>query len=214
MPPVPRLLDISRPLYTGAPHWPGDLGTSFRLVSRIADGRAANVGHLEIGIHSGTHADAPYHYCENGARIDELSPDLFVGASRVIDARGASSFTPALFAGLAPEVLTMTPRVLFRTDVWSDPATFPTTWPLLAPGMAGWLAAAGVALIGLDVPSVDPVDSTGMAIHHQLHAAGILILESLDLHGIDAGVYELIALPLKVRGADGSPVRAVLRRVP
>jgi arylformamidase len=207
------MIDISRPLHTGAPHWPGDRDTVFDLGLRIADGKPCNLGHLSLSVHNGTHADAPFHYNDRGPTIDRLVPDLFVGPARVIDARGHAVFTPALFAGLAPAELAATPRILFRTDTWLDTATFPTTWPLLDRGMPAWLASEGVKLIGLDVPSVDPLNNTDMAIHHLLDAANILILESLDLRDVVAGVYELIALPLKLRGADGSPVRAVLREM-
>ncbi len=208
---APRFIDISRPLHTGAPNWPGDLPTDFRLGMRIAEGKPCNLGQLRLSVHNGTHADAPFHYNDQGLKIDELPPDLFIGPARVIDARGHAAFTVQLFDGINPAELAATPRVLFRTDVWLDRDTFPTQWPLLAPGLPRWLADHGVRLIGLDLPSVDPLTNTDMAIHHQLDAANVLIIESLDLREVPAGVYELIALPLKLRGADGSPVRAVLR---
>jgi len=211
--PTARLIDVSRPLHTGAPHWPGDHDTEFTLGTRIADGQPCNLGHLALSVHNGTHADAPFHYNDRGVTIEALDPELFVGPARVIDARGHAVFTPALFDRVAPADLAATPRILFRTDTWLDLDSFPTTWPLLDPAMPGWLAARGVRLIGLDLPSVDPLGNTDMAIHHRLDAAGILILESLDLRDVEAGVYELIALPLKLRGADGSPVRAVLRPI-
>ena len=129
----------------------------------------------------------------------------------MIDARGQTAFTEKLFAGLALSDFATTPHLLFRTDTWLDNTTFPTAWPLLDRTLPAWLAARGVKLIGLDVPSVDTLTNTDMAIHHLMDAANILILESLDLRDVAPGVYELIALPLKLRGADGSPVRAVLR---
>jgi arylformamidase len=206
-----RFIDISRPLHTGAPNWPGDLPTDYRLGMRIADGKPCNLGQLRLSVHNGTHADAPFHYNDRGPKIDELPPDLFIGPARVIDARGQKAFTTDLFRGLSPAEIAATPRILFRTDVWLDRDTFPTVWPLLAPGVPQWLAEHGVRLIGLDLPSVDSLTNTDMAIHHQLDAANVLILESLDLRDVAAGVYELIALPLKIRSGDGSPVRAVLR---
>jgi arylformamidase len=208
-----KLIDISRPLYSGAPHWPGDTPTDFQLTARLADGASCNVGRLSASVHNATHADAPFHYNDRGATIDALAPELFVGPARVIDARGHATFTTELFAGCAADLVS-TPRILFRTDTWTDSATFPTAWPLLDRALPAWLAARGVNLIGLDVPSVDSLTNQDMAIHHLLDAAGILILESLDLRAAEPGVYELIALPLKLRGADGSPIRAVLRAPP
>ncbi|MEO5961743.1 MAG: cyclase family protein, partial [Opitutaceae bacterium] len=189
----------------------GDTPIDFKLTGRIADGRSCNLGRVTMSVHGGTHADAPYHYNDRGTPIDALAPDLFVGPARVIDARGHATFTPALFDGLVAADFAATPRILFRTDTWLDLTTFPQTWPLLDRALPAWLAARGVKLIGFDVPSVDPLTNTDMAIHHLLDAANILILESLDLRNVSAGVYELIALPLKLRGGDGSPVRAVLR---
>lgn len=211
--PFGRFIDISRPLHTGAPNWPGDLPTDFRLGMRIADGKPCNLGQLRLSVHNGTHADAPFHYNDHGLKIDELPPELFIGPARVIDARGHTAFTRELFAGLTPGELAATPRLLFRTDVWLDRDIFPTVWPLLEPDLPAWLAQQGVRLLGLDLPSVDPLTNTDMAIHHLMDAAGVLILESLDLREAEPGIYELIALPLKLRGADGSPVRAVLRTV-
>ncbi len=206
-----RLIDISRTLRSGGPAWPGDTATAFALVARIADGASCNVGRLTLSVHNGTHADAPYHYREDGATIDAVAPERFVGPARVIDARGRATLGPELFAGTGEAELGSTPRVLFRTDAWRDPAVFPATWPLLEPGMPAWLAARGVILVSLDVPSVDALESKDLPRHRALADADIVILESLDLADVEAGVYELIALPLKLAGADGSPVRAMLR---
>jgi arylformamidase len=205
------IIDISRPLYHGSPHWPGDSATAYEFTARIADGRSCNVGRLSLSVHNGTHVDAPFHYNDAGLPIEALPPELYVGPARVIDARGCATFTEQLFAGLSRADLLATPRILFRTDTWLDTTTFPQTWPLLDRALPAWLAARGVRLIGLDLPSVDELHNTDMAIHHLLDAAQVLILESLDLRDVAPGVYELIALPLKLRGADGSPVRAVLR---
>ena len=207
-----RLIDISRALWTGGPHWPGDSATELRFVSRIAGGGSCNVGQLSLSVHNGSHADAPFHFDDRGATIDALPLEMFIGPARVIDARGHATLGESLFARLGASDLDATPRVLFRTDAWRDPAVFPQTWPPLEPALPAWLAARGVRLIGLDVPSVDPLHSEELPMHHALGAAGILILESLDLGHAEPGVYELIALPIKIAGADGAPVRAVLRR--
>ncbi len=211
-PPNYRIIDISRPLYTGSPHWPGDSATALDLTASMAAGAACNVGRLSCSVHNGTHLDAPFHYNSRGLTTDQLDLSLYVGPARVIDARGHPTFTPALFHGLTDADLAAVPRILFRTDAWSDLTTFPTVWPLLDRALPAWLAARGVKLIGLDLPSVDELNNKDMAIHHLLDDAGILIIESLDLRDVEAGVYELIALPLKLRGGDGSPIRAILRR--
>lgn len=200
--------DITRPVFTGMPVWPGDTPAEFRLVTTIPGGAACNVGRLRVSVHSGTHADAPFHYNAAGATMDTVPVDTYVGPARVVDIRGQAVITPAL---LAAHDFTGTPRVLFKSDAWIDPANFPASWPLLAAEVPAWLGQRGVKLVGMDVPSVDHLASKDLPIHHALDAAGIVILENLDLRAIAPGVYELIALPLKIRGGDGSPVRAVLR---
>jgi len=203
-----KIHDITRPLYTGLPVWPGDTPAEFGFANTKAAGHAANVGRWRLSAHTGTHADAPFHYNDRGAKLDELDPALFVGPAVVLDVRGHTTLTPGL---LARHDLGGAPRVLFRTDTWTDLRTFPARWPVFAPDAPAWLAARGVRLVGMDVPSVDVIDSRELPIHHALDRAGIVILENLDLAGVAPGRYELIALPLKVRGGDGSPVRAVLR---
>lgn len=204
-----KLIDISRPLHTGMPVWPGDTAAEFKLVTTIPGGAAVNVGRLHLSVHTGTHADAPFHYNEAGAKIDEVPVETYVGPARVVDIRGQTTITTAL---LAAHDFSSTPRVLFKSDSWPDPAVFPPAWPLMAPDVPAWLAARGVKLVGLDVPSVDHLTSKDLPIHHACDAAGLVILENLDLRTVAPGVYELIALPLRIKGGDGSPLRAVLRQ--
>jgi len=203
-----RFIDISRPIHTGMPRWPGDTPAEFKLVATIPQGGAVNVGRLTMSIHTGTHADAPFHYNDHGAKIDAVPVETFVGPARVVDIRGQATITTTR---LATENFLATPRVLFKSDSWPDPAVFPPDWPLLAPDVPAWLAARGVRLIGLDVPSVDQLGSKDLPIHHACDAAGLIILENLDLRAVAPGTYELIALPLKIKDGDGSPLRAVLR---
>ncbi|MBI3884913.1 MAG: cyclase family protein [Opitutae bacterium] len=203
-----RLIDLSRPIHTGMPHWPGDTAADFQLVATKTQGSSVNVGRLTMSVHNGTHADAPFHYDDAGARIDEVPPETYVGPALVVDVRGHDAITTAL---LAAHDFAQTPRVLFKTDAWTDPTRFPTNWPLLADEVPAWLAARGVKLCGFDVPSVDAPTSKSLPIHHALGRNGIVILENLDLHAVAPGRYELIALPLRLVGGDGSPVRAVLR---
>ena len=203
-----KLHDISRPIHTGMPAWPGDTAAEFKLVATIPAGYACNVGRLHMSVHTGTHADAPFHYNEAGMKMDAVPVETYVGPALVVDIRGHAAITIAL---LAAHDFSKTPRVLFKSDSWPDPAVFPPTWPLLDADAPTWLAARGVKLVGMDVPSVDHLTSKDLPIHHALDAAGIVILENLDLRAVTPGVYELIALPLKIKGGDGSPIRAVLR---
>jgi arylformamidase len=202
-----KIIDITHPHSDRLAPWPGDTPFEFRFVSRLRDGASCNVGRITCSIHCGTHLDAPYHYNENGATIDALPPELFIGPARVFHAQGKDVLTRAVFDGLDGRA---TPRVLIRTNACDDKSIFPPRIPLLGPDVPAWLGQQGVRLIGLDVPSVDQVDSKTLPIHHALDAANIIILENLDLRAVPAGSYELIALPLRLAGADGSLVRAVL----
>jgi len=202
------LIDITHPLSSAIAPWPGD--TPFQLKHRVRmdQGAVANVGVITTGIHVSTHLDAPFHYLRDGQTVDQLSPEIFIGPARVFDGRQRTVLTREVFAGLDGRA---TPRVLVRTNSCDDKTVFPASIPSLAPDLPAWLQAQGVKLIGLDIPSVDAVDATSMPTHLLLGAAGIIIVENLDLRQAEPGFYELIALPLKITGGDGSPVRAVLR---
>lgn len=202
------LLDITHPLSSATAPWPGDTQFHFEFVCRIRTGASANVGKFTSGIHSGTHMDAPLHYNDAGVSIDQLDLDILIGPARVFLAQDTMILTRAHFAGLDGRA---TPRVLIRTNHCDDKTVFPARIPTLAPDVPAWLGEQGVKLIGLDLPSVDQIDDPTMQIHHCLDAANIIILENLDLRAAAAGIYDLIALPLKIAGAEGSPIRAVLR---
>ena len=204
-----KIYDVSRKLENGMPVWPGD--TAFRYVVSwpMEESGSVNVGSLELSTHTGTHVDAPFHFDNNGKRIIELDLNLYIGPARVIDMRGKDSIGAADLKGIDIDGCM---RLIFRTLAWENPREFPTEIPHIEPDLAPYLASKGVRLIGLDVPSVDPIDSKELPAHHSLNENGIHILESLILEEIEPGDYDLIALPLPLVEGDGSPVRAVLRR--
>jgi len=201
---------VTIPLREGLAGWPGDTPFSFRLAWSRAAGAAVNVGRIAASLHAGTHVDAPFHFADDGPAVDALPLGPFLGPARVVDVVGKPVIRRADLESLD---LAATPRLLLRTGGWPDHARFPDSIPVIDDDVPAWLRERGVILLGLDVPSVDPLDSKTLPIHHALHAAGIAILESLALEGVPPGVYELIALPLKVVGADGAPVRAILREI-
>ena len=207
MPPSPEFVDISRPLAADTACWPGDVPFSFQLGWTIAAGASVNVGSIRTSVHTATHCDAPFHFDDAGAAVERLPIETFVGPALVVDVRGAARWGEAL-AGLD---LRNTPRVLFHTGGWPDTSRFPDSISVMEPELPDWLADRGVRLIGVDLPSVDPLDSKTLDNHHALGRRGIVIVEGLWLADVSSGPYELIALPLRIVGADGSPVRAVLR---
>ncbi|WHY78701.1 arylformamidase [Neobacillus sp. WH10] len=204
-----RIFDISRKLENGMPVWPGDTPFQFEVSWPMEESGSVNVGRLELSTHTGTHVDAPFHFDNDGKRIIELDLSLYIGPARVLNMIGKESISAADLNGIDIDGCK---RVLFRTLAWQNPAEFPEKIPYIEPDLAPLLASKGVKLIGLDVPSVDPIDSKELPAHHSLYDNGIHILESLMLEGIEPGDYELIALPLPLVEGDGSPVRAILRQ--
>lgn len=202
------IYDITRPMRASLAVWPGDTAFDFHLTATLAAGDSVNLGSVTMSVHTGTHADAPFHFQEDGAGIDRLPLEVFVGPAAVVDVRGTEAIGPQ---DLASVDFSRTPRLLVRTDAWRDDTRFPETFPMIEPELPAYLKSQGVVLLGVDVPSVDPIESMALERHHALGDCGICILESLDLTGVPEGEYELIAPPLRLAGADGSPVRAVLR---
>ncbi|MDQ3555870.1 MAG: arylformamidase [Gemmatimonadota bacterium] len=208
------LYDITRPISASVPVWPGD--TPFRLdwTLRRAEGASVNLARLEMSPHTGTHADAPFHVAADGARMAEVPLDAYLGPARVVEACGwREAVGPWIVVDDVERALAGDPqeRLLFRTGCWTDLERFPDPFPGFAPDAARRLVDAGVRLVGTDAPSVDPFDSKALPAHHILREGGVANLENLLLDGVPEGEYELVALPLRLEGADASPVRAVLR---
>ncbi len=198
------ILDITHPLSPAIAEWPGDAPFTRTINARLAKGASVNLSSISLSVHNGTHADAPYHYDNDGLTMEQVPLDRFIGPALVIDVTG---YDPIPIEALQPAE-----RILLRTGGHPDITRFPDDFPVLAEDATDWLGQNGVKLIGVDVPSVDKPSSKHLPIHHGLRRNGVLILENLNLAGVDPGPAELIALPLKIVGADGSPVRAVLRR--
>ena len=205
-----RIWDISQVLRPGLPVWPGDTEFGFERTWRMDEGSPVNVGKMTMSTHSGTHADAPLHYAEDGLDAASMELDPSVGTCLVVDARGVKGEVDV--ADL-PHIESVD-RVLFRT--WD---TFPhdawrSDWLPIADETVAWLALQGVKLIGTDAPSVDPQESKTMDAHKAVLKHDMRILEGLVLDDVEEGFYELIALPLKVGGGDAGLCRAILRELP
>lgn len=180
-----------------------------------------NVGSTEMSLHNGTHADAKFHFADDGWTIEQAKLETYFGPAVVVDL--SSQYSGAPQNGRWPQVqvahledatddLRATGRLLLKTAVWRDAKIFPDPIPTVAGGVPKWLQSLGVKLLGLDVPSVDEIDAKQLVNHHAIGAAGISIVESLDLTAVSAGRYNFVALPLKIAGGDGSPLRAILWR--
>ena len=204
-----KWIDISQPLHNGIAEWPGDTPFSYEVKFLKADTGSANIGMMSTSTHTGTHIDAPFHYDDDGLKVDELPIDIYIGKARVIDVTslksvGRSDLEPYDFGGAE--------RILLKTGSRPNPDVFPATYTVLRTDIGPLLKERGVRLIGVDAPSVDPEPSKTLDAHHSLHKNGVFILENIVLDSIEPGDYELIALPLPIKGGDGSPVRAVVRK--
>ena len=199
------LIDISRPIAPGALVYPDDPPVRITPLCRIAEGAPFNVSEFHCAGHILTHLDAPRHFFDDGAAVDELPPERFLGDALVVAVEGPM---------VLPEHVPAEPRglnLLFRTrhsGPWSGP--FDRSHVYIGADAARRMAAGGVNLVGIDYLSIDRAGDEDYPAHRALLGAGVLVIEGLDLAAAAPGRYQLIALPLRLAGGDGSPVRAVL----
>lgn len=211
-----KLHDVSVLISEELPVWPGDPGISLKQTSSLCGGDNANVTQINMGAHTGTHIDAPYHFEPDGMTIDKLPIDILIGSCRVVEMLDVKESI-----GL-PELekldLKGVVRILFKTRnslLWAnDEKEFKKNFIHISEQGAKFLVGQGVKLVGVDYLSVERFDSPDFATHHSLLRNQVIIIEGLNLSGINTGEYELIALPLKLKGADGAPARVVLREKP
>lgn len=203
-----RIYDLSHTLATGSPVYPGD---SEPVITRVAsyhvngfEGRR-----LDMSSHAGTHVDVPAHMMAEGDSLNTLGVESFVGAAAVVD---VACDSPGLINADDFTIPENVDFVLFRTGwdrYWGTNEYF-RAFPALSSAAAKQLAAAGLKGIGLDSPSVDPVDSEDYIAHFTILGAGMVIIENLTgLGQLPDGPFTFSALPLKIADGDGSPVRAV-----
>ena len=204
------LWDISPSVSTRAPVFPGD--TPFQVLwnERINDGGVANISTIHMSPHIGAHVDAPMHLDSGAVDVASLRLERFIGRCRVIDLSAVDTKEPVSREELANACFYE--RVLIKTRR-AAPDSWTNDFRAVSPGAVRLLLESGVMLVGLDTPSMDPADSTLLLAHRVALQGGMSIIENLDLSQVEAGEYELIALPLKLEGVEASPVRAVLRSI-
>lgn len=207
-----RIYDITMPLSAELPVYPGDPPFASAASLRIADGDAVNVSHLSMGTHTGTHLDPPRHFSDQGISVDEIPLGRLIGKALVVEILGVPSIGRRDLERLPVRGVE---RLLLKTNnsqLWSKSEFCPEFAAISLEG-AGYLLEAGVRLVGVDYLSVESFQGDGQ-VHRTLLENGVLILEGLNLADVEPGEYELICLPLKIKGGDGAPVRALLRGGP
>lgn len=204
----PTMIDITLELHPGMVVYPGDPPFRRGAAQSISAGDSCNLSLLSLGTHTGTHADAPRHLLEEGKGIDQLPLDYFMGKAKVFDLRGRSRI---MADDLRPLPIRRGDIVLLRT---SNSDTHHQEWReeyvALALDAAEYLSEKAIRTLGIDGLSIEPPESHNLQVHQMLLAAGIVILEGLDLARVVPGEYWLCAPPLKIRDGDGAPLRAVL----
>lgn len=207
-----EIFDISVPVHPGMVVYAGDPDVYLERVKTIAGGSSANVSKLDLGVHTGTHIDAPVHFIEGAGATETVPLDALVGPAVVVDATMlADHIDAAALSQLA--IPAGTERVIFKTQnsrLW-DLAGFSADFIGLLGDASEALVSRGVRLVGIDYLSIGP-KGNGVPTHTALLRAGVVILEGLDLRAVTPGAYMLAALPLRLVGSDGAPARAVLWR--
>ncbi len=202
-----KLYDITPTASERLGVWPGDVPLTLHRTMSPAEGDTVTVTEIRGTVHLGAHADGPLHFDPRGADISRVPLEPYLGPARVWDVGEVRAVEAAHLAGVPWE---RTRRLLIRTRRRPAGEGFDPGFPALTEEAGALIAARGLLLVGVDVPSVDRFDSRALPNHRALLRARVAILEGLDLSAVEAGEYELIALPLKLEGADSSPVRAVL----
>jgi arylformamidase len=207
---VSKIFDITRPITASLAVWPGDIPFSAQVALDMRRGDSVNLTTLTLSSHTGTHADAPYHFVVDGPTVDRVPLAAYVGPATLATVQKTEGpLTPADFPNLD---WSRVERLLIHSTASAKPLTeFPAAIVYPSPELADWLGQHKVVLFGSDAPSMDEVNSKSLPGHHALRRNGVAILEGLLLADVPDGEYELIALPLKLQGIDGSPVRAILR---
>jgi arylformamidase len=200
------IYDISPPITPRLAVWPGDTLPTREVLCDIARGDNITLSTLRATVHLGAHADAPSHYGKDAPAIEARSLDYYVGPCQVVRVN-AKRGQRVMLANLNVRAQ----RVLLATGTFPNPESFNNDFAAYDPALIDLLHDRGVKLIGIDTPSVDLFDSKDLPSHHAVLRHDMAILEGLVLRDVPEGVYELIALPLKLVGFDASPVRAILR---
>ena len=206
-----RIWDISQPLHAAVPVWPGEPAFALHSHAVIGEGCPVNVGGMCTPLHAGTHGAAPLHYAKAGASTADCALGAYIGPCVLLDMRHARGRVE--IADVDWTAIEGAERVLLRTYEHFPHDRWDSDFTAIANDVIARLGAMGVRLIGTDAASLDPEQSKTLDAHQAVKAADMRILEGLVLDDVPSGRYELVALPLRIVGADASPVRAILREI-
>lgn len=190
--------------------FPGDVGFQRTIHLDFKRNDHINLSSITTTLHLGSHADAPSHYHPEGKSIDQVALETYFGPCQVID---ASHIQGKITKEALNPFEVLAPRVLFKTKSIKSVYKWQNDFSYLSSELVDFLSIQKVILIGIDTPSMDHSQSKELSAHQMFYRTQIAILEGLSLEKVESGVYGLSALPLKIKGADASPVRAVLYKL-
>jgi len=206
-----RTYDITLTISPELPTWPGDPRVALERVGKIEEGSNANVSRVDMGVHTGTHVDAPFHFLQDGSTVETLDLSLLIGRAYVLHLPDVDVITAAVLE--SAQIPPRTRRVLFKTrnsDYWARGDTeFQTDFVGLSEDGADYLVRRGVKLVGMDYLSIAPFKKSRPT-HERLLEAGVVVVEGLNLTEVEQGRYTIYCLPLKIANSDGAPARAIL----
>ena len=201
-------IDITQTLTNDIAHWPEDTPFNFEVPVTKKDTGSVNIGKVTTSTHIGTHIDAPFHFDDRGETVEALDINRYIGEATIIEVYDQAQITEALLFehDIKGTILLVKTQQSYETGV------FPEEVPVLSEEAVNYISSIGIKLFGIDVQSVDNIDSKDLKIHHTLYENDIMIIENVVLEEAPGGYYDFIALPLKIEGADGSLVRAAVRK--
>lgn len=202
-----KIYDITKTIKNNLSLWPGDHDYKRHESTYKVNDMTGHASWIEGSLHMGTHVDAHYHYSQDGLTIDEHDLSRYIGRCQVVDVTQAQG--PHIECIDLPEKITER-RIIFKTDANLDESKWKDHFKGISVEVIEYLNEQGVFLIGLDSPSVDLYNVGEMSSHLAFYKYDMYIIEGLNLNTVPEGIYQLTALPLKIEGADGSPIRAVL----
>ena len=206
-----KLIDVTIPLDSNVPLYPGNTPFSLEAIKRISRGVSSNVSTLHMSAHGGTHVDAPRHFFDDATGTEALPLEMLVGRARVVEVTSRKGITAD---DLTRFDLSEDVRVLIKTAnsrLWGSPEFHPDYVGVTESG-ARYLVDHGIKVVGVDYRCVEEFKRPGAPAHHLLLGGGTIVIEGLNLRDVDPGIYEMYCLPLPLVESDGAPARVVLRR--
>lgn len=207
-----KIYDVSLTIYPGMPVWPGQPQVAMDTIRSITQGDLTNVLFLHTSTHATTHVDAPRHFIAGALGIDDIGPEVLLGPARLLQLPEVHHIDRNLLAALE---LKGVERLLLgtRNSALLKRKQFEQDYAFISEDAARYLVDIGIKLVGIDYLSVDQYQNENRPAHYILLGAGVVIVETLDVTGVPPGDYELLCLPLKIKGGDGAPARVFLREI-